>query len=544
MFSVTQPTPPPKPHKTTFTKPSFSSFSLASRSSSNAHLPSSTNARARNSDASELDDASSAHLPRPSWPILTGDALLAPPREIRKAKSNRGLRVLGALVGRSKSKVRPGSAQTADDGGGGGGAPPPLPSSPADGSFSTHFQNQPPSPPPPLVDRIRGRKKSHTLSAGGANGSGSGSSSSRRGTAASPAVIGSVLSDPHHQRVLPVYSPETDISMLGAVGIHDLSQMSMTGIVAEPSARSSVYSSEIASASDHHYHPHHGHHHHHHHHHPHYAHYGSPPGSADGPALFSDPFAAARRGGGGGGGSSISGSSGSGGAGGAGMGSGTGRRGPTALQWDMHKISPKSQLAHLVGGSIGGGGPQDPGWTAPESWVVDNPGEDGAVNYSSSDEDRPSGSGTAAGGGVGGITGGGPSRSTLVGSGSSVATGSQQRKKNRRRTTLLLDPHQPHAHGSGGHGPSGSSVAGGGMGRRNSTWKEYRLRIYRANNVYHIVTITLGVTVASLIPVLNEKLLVDSEREPYRLYLRERGRGRFPSLLVCVGYLDFFFFLF
>jgi adenylate cyclase len=55
--------------------------------------------------------------------------------------------------------------------------------------------------------------------------------------------------------------------------------------------------------------------------------------------------------------------------------------------------------------------------------------------------------------------------------------------------------------------------------------KTFKVRIYRANNTYHVASIGLSVTVANLTPVLNNKLLVESERETHRLYLKERGRG-------------------
>ncbi|OBZ70825.1 Adenylate cyclase [Grifola frondosa] len=54
----------------------------------------------------------------------------------------------------------------------------------------------------------------------------------------------------------------------------------------------------------------------------------------------------------------------------------------------------------------------------------------------------------------------------------------------------------------------------------------YKIRIYRANNTYHVVSIDLAVTVAELTPQLNKKLLLDPTMEPHRLYLKERGRER------------------
>lgn len=58
----------------------------------------------------------------------------------------------------------------------------------------------------------------------------------------------------------------------------------------------------------------------------------------------------------------------------------------------------------------------------------------------------------------------------------------------------------------------------------------YKIRIYRANNSYHVVSIDLGVTVADLTPQLNKKLLLREDAEVHRLYLKERGRGMIQSI--------------
>ncbi len=61
----------------------------------------------------------------------------------------------------------------------------------------------------------------------------------------------------------------------------------------------------------------------------------------------------------------------------------------------------------------------------------------------------------------------------------------------------------------------------------------YKVRIYRANNSYHVVSCDLNVTVAQLTPQLNKKLLLDPGVEPHRLHLKERGRGtRFGKVQV------------
>lgn len=62
--------------------------------------------------------------------------------------------------------------------------------------------------------------------------------------------------------------------------------------------------------------------------------------------------------------------------------------------------------------------------------------------------------------------------------------------------------------------------------KRNPGSKQlYKVRIYRANNSYHVVSCDLNVTVAQLTPQLNIKLLLDPGVEPHRLHIKERGRG-------------------
>ncbi|KAJ7720551.1 adenylate cyclase [Mycena metata] len=53
-----------------------------------------------------------------------------------------------------------------------------------------------------------------------------------------------------------------------------------------------------------------------------------------------------------------------------------------------------------------------------------------------------------------------------------------------------------------------------------------RIRIYKADNTYHIVSVSTNVTVAALTPKLDMKLPVGEEREMHQLYLKERGRER------------------
>jgi adenylate cyclase len=453
-----QPTPPPKQQYRALGKSSFSSFSLTSRGSSQ-HLPPN-----RPSDVSDFTINADDRTTHNTITRSTAE-LMPPPREVRKAKSSRSLRVLGSIMGRGKSKSRGASINTTE---GGIDTHPPIPS-PEPGGNASFFSlmhgggtdrdsvaSGPPSPPPhgsgaapQLIEKIRGRKKSHTLT----NNT---HILGRRGTHPPPAVPNRAPAP------LPVYSADTDISQLARVGIHDLSQMSMTGIIAESDTatitRASLYSD--ASISEH------GHH--HHHNSPYGTHFGT--ASTSSATIFSDPFA------------------------GGNTASSVGAQ-PTPLEYDPRRVSPTHRPPALLPAAPMaahdehvGGRADSPSWTAPESWAVDLNMKDSLAdtveNYTSSDEE------------------GKLSRPSATAHVNGVAA-----KKRRRKT---LEP----------------------GGRRGSVYKEYRLRIYRANNVYHIVTITLGVTVANLIPVLNAKLLEESEREPYRLYLRERGRGTWTDCAI------------
>ncbi|KAJ6456413.1 adenylate cyclase [Mycena sanguinolenta] len=53
-----------------------------------------------------------------------------------------------------------------------------------------------------------------------------------------------------------------------------------------------------------------------------------------------------------------------------------------------------------------------------------------------------------------------------------------------------------------------------------------RIRIYKADNTYHVVSVSTNVTVAALTPKLDQKLPAAEEREMHQLYLKERGRER------------------
>ena len=165
---------------------------------------------------------------------------------------------------------------------------------------------------------------------------------------------------------------------------------------------------------------------------------------------------------------------------------------PGSLLLDpQQRIGPKQRApsSQSVPTLIG----RDANWTAPDSWAVDQAGEenDATGEYSTSDGEDTLMS---------------PSPSVRVPSVGSPTS----RKKRRKPTPSTL----------------GKPVTNGSFSDKQPSFK---FRIYRANNTYHVASIPLHARVDKLIPYLNNKLLADPEREKHRLYLKERGRGAFIS---------------
>jgi hypothetical protein len=76
--------------------------------------------------------------------------------------------------------------------------------------------------------------------------------------------------------------------------------------------------------------------------------------------------------------------------------------------------------------------------------------------------------------------------------------------------------------------PEGGGNGGGENGkhhRRHGSDKPMQIRIHRASNAFHIVTLAPHINVANLTPALNAKLLQGKDVETHRLYLKEWGRG-------------------
>jgi adenylate cyclase len=147
--------------------------------------------------------------------------------------------------------------------------------------------------------------------------------------------------------------------------------------------------------------------------------------------------------------------------------------------YDNRKISPNTVLPDINIFRVEDDASTS--WTAPESWAVEKEGVAKPEEYGSSSEEDT----TAVNSPIPG-----PPTSTSV------------KRKSRRK-----------AQSSRG-------------GRPNSSHgKSFKIRIYRASNTYHVVSIGLTATVADVTFQLIKKLL-DPEREVHRLYLKERGRER------------------
>ncbi|KAJ8594115.1 L domain-like protein [Rhizopogon salebrosus TDB-379] len=56
-----------------------------------------------------------------------------------------------------------------------------------------------------------------------------------------------------------------------------------------------------------------------------------------------------------------------------------------------------------------------------------------------------------------------------------------------------------------------------------------RVRIYRADGSCHVAPISINSTVAELTPSLNQKLLPHQKRETHKLYLKQKGQGKFTA---------------
>lgn len=148
--------------------------------------------------------------------------------------------------------------------------------------------------------------------------------------------------------------------------------------------------------------------------------------------------------------------------------------------WDHRNVSPKN-AAQFSASVPTIRGHEIPSWQAPESWAVEPIAgsniEDAALAEDTSSEGEDGSQLRSPGG----------------------------RRKAKRRHTLSVSDRPPRGYDDR-DGP-------------------YRIRIYRRDNTYHVATVRLRATVNELVPHLNGKMLLDTNREMHRLYLKERGRG-------------------
>jgi adenylate cyclase len=145
--------------------------------------------------------------------------------------------------------------------------------------------------------------------------------------------------------------------------------------------------------------------------------------------------------------------------------------------------------------------PSSPGWTPPESWSVDNQKkqEDEDALAESSDEDAQHQDPTA------------PRQ--------------DQSSDPDRQYTNGYRHTQPNGYHSSPMSPLREKERDPLDKRKSKRWQPFKLRIYRADNNYHAVSIAPVVTVADLEPLLNKRLLLGNDVEAHRLYIKEKGRG-------------------
>lgn len=151
--------------------------------------------------------------------------------------------------------------------------------------------------------------------------------------------------------------------------------------------------------------------------------------------------------------------------------------------YDNRKISPNTLLPDINIFRVDDDASTS--WTAPESWAVEKEGVTKPEEYGSSSEEDAVASPTP-----------GPPMSTAM------------KRKSRRKTQSSR--------------PNGGRPA-------SSHGKPFKIRIYRASNTYHVVSIGLTSTVADVTSQLIKKLL-DPDREVHRLYLKERNRERILAM--------------
>jgi len=181
------------------------------------------------------------------------------------------------------------------------------------------------------------------------------------------------------------------------------------------------------------------------------------------------------------------------------------RKGIIPSNGDHRKVSPKTLLPPYGLNSVNHSssttlisGPGSPTWVPPESWAVEKTSDD---PYNSSgnpefSEAHDSGSDDNIHSIPAALVNG--KRRTIGYDGPKSRKGKQPNAMEYRITFKVKQP------------PAGFP---------------YRMKIYRQDNSYHVVAITLQSTVAELNAKLARKLLTGDDRVQHNLYLKERGQG-------------------
>ncbi|KAJ7213101.1 adenylate cyclase [Mycena pura] len=168
------------------------------------------------------------------------------------------------------------------------------------------------------------------------------------------------------------------------------------------------------------------------------------------------------------------------------------------------KVSPNTILPpnDLPGGPHFTPGVTAEGWTAPESWsVAVKDGKDSVAEAESSSDESTGGTRYRA--------------SVVLGLPTQPAGGVRA----------------PRVNGNGSAVPRVVSKEDVALvkrtgAKRAAAQNKIRIRIYKADGTYHVVSVSTNVTVAALTPKLDQKLPAGEEREMHQLYLKERGRER------------------
>lgn len=163
-----------------------------------------------------------------------------------------------------------------------------------------------------------------------------------------------------------------------------------------------------------------------------------------------------------------------------------------------------------------GAGPHAEGWTAPESWSVAVKDGMDPVEEAESSSDESVG-GTRHRDRASGVPGHHNGHGHVHGNGKS------------QRTEMAVVRGANGINGGAAHAKDEAAVLqakrAAGAKKTAAAQHKIQIRIYKADNTYHVVSVSTSVTVATLTPKLDQKLPVGEEREMHQLYLKERGRG-------------------